>query len=51
MRREIREAIEVGAPGGGFVLLPTSSPFMLPLDSQCLANAEAMYTAAHEFGR
>lgn len=51
MRQEVREAIAAGADGGGFVLFPTSSPFMVPLDPRCLANAEAMYLAAHEFGQ
>jgi uroporphyrinogen-III decarboxylase len=50
MRRHIREAVEVGAPGGGFVLLPTAAPFMIPLDSHCLANIRIMYEAAHELG-
>lgn len=50
MRAEVRQAIQVGAPGGRFVLLPTSAPFMVPLDPRTLANAAAMYQAAHEFG-
>jgi len=50
VRRQVREAIEVAAPGGGFVLLPTAAPFMVPLAEQVLTNAEAMYRAAHEFG-
>ncbi|HOW19349.1 MAG TPA: uroporphyrinogen decarboxylase family protein [Phycisphaerae bacterium] len=51
IRREVRTAIAEGADGGGLVLFPTSSPFMVPLDPKCLANAEAMFLAAHEFGR
>jgi hypothetical protein len=51
MRQEVRRAIAEGADGGGFVLFPTSSPFMVPLDPRCLANAKAMYLAAHEFGQ
>jgi hypothetical protein len=51
MRCHMREAIETGAPGGGFVLLPTAAPFMVPLDDRCLANARLMYETAHEFGR
>lgn len=50
VREQVREAIAAGGPDG-FVLLPTSAPFMLPLSPQVLANAEAMYLAAHEFGR
>jgi hypothetical protein len=51
MREEVRQAIETAAPGGRFVLMPTSGPFKVPLDPQTLANAEAMYKAAQEFGR
>lgn len=50
MRAQVRSAIAEAASGGGFVLLPTSAPFMVPLTPQCLANTEAMYRAAHEFG-
>ncbi len=51
MRRQVRDAIRDGGDGGGLVLFPTSAPFMLPLDPRCLANAEAMFKAAHEFGK
>jgi hypothetical protein len=51
MREHIRQAIAEGAGGGGFVLLPTAAPFMVPLAPQCLRNAQAMFEAAHEFGR
>lgn len=51
MRREVQAAIRDGAPGGGFVLLPTSAPFMLPLTPRCLANAEVMYRTAHRCGQ
>jgi len=50
MRQQVRESIEAAARGGRFVLLPTSAPFMVPLDPRTLANAEAMYRTAHEFG-
>jgi len=50
VREEIRKAIEDGGAGGGFVLLPTSAPFSIPLPQRTLANIEAMYQAAHEFG-
>lgn len=50
MHDHIRQALQAGAPGGGFVLLPTSAPFMVPLDPRCLANARAMYEAAHTWG-
>jgi len=48
MREEVQNAVRAGAPGGRFVLLPTSAPFMLPLGPRALA--EATYKAAHEFG-
>jgi hypothetical protein len=50
MREAVRSAIAAAAPGGRFVLLPTAAPFMVPLDPRTLANAEAMFKAAHEFG-
>jgi uroporphyrinogen-III decarboxylase len=50
VREEVRQAIEIGAPGGGFVILPTAAPFHVPLTQQTLANAEMMYQATHEFG-
>jgi uroporphyrinogen-III decarboxylase len=50
VRQQVREAIDVAAGDGGFLLLPTAAPFMVPLDARCLANCEAMYLAAHEFG-
>ncbi len=49
-RQEVRQAIEVAAGDGGFVLLPTSPPFMVPLDARSLDNLRAMYLSAHEFG-
>ncbi len=50
MRQDVREAIEVAGPGGGFVLLPTSTPFMIPLQPRCLTNARIMFETAREFG-
>ncbi|MHC4798161.1 MAG: uroporphyrinogen decarboxylase family protein, partial [Planctomycetota bacterium] len=51
VRQQVREAIEAAGGGGGFVLLPTSGPFTIPLEPGYLANLEAMYSAAHEFGQ
>ncbi len=51
VRQHVREAIEAGAPGGGFALLPTAAPFMVPLNPICLANIRAMYEAAWEHGK
>ena len=50
MRHQVKASIEAAAHGGGFVLLPTAAPFMIPLSPRSLANAQAMYLAAHEFG-
>jgi hypothetical protein len=50
MRDEVRACLAAAAPGGGYIVLPTSAPFMVPLTPQTLANAEAMYRAVHEFG-
>jgi hypothetical protein len=50
IREEVRQAIEIGAADGGFIVLPTAAPFHVPLQAQTLANAEAMYRAAHELG-
>jgi hypothetical protein len=51
LRAEVQAALQSGAPGGGFVLLPTSAPFMTPLTPRCLENAGMMYHTAHELGR
>lgn len=51
METEVREAIHAAAAGGGFVLLPTAAPFMLPLTPRCLENATAFYAAAQRYGR
>jgi len=50
MRAEVEAAIAAGAPGGGFVLLPTSAPFMTPLTPRCLENAGILYRTARELG-
>jgi len=51
VRRQVREALAAGAPGGRFVVLPTAAPFMVPLEPRLLANIEAMYAAVHEYGQ
>ncbi len=40
-------AVRDGAPGGGFVLLPTSMPVHVPLDEKTVRNYEAMFRVAH----
>ncbi|MBK9119105.1 MAG: hypothetical protein IPM18_05825 [Phycisphaerales bacterium] len=51
MEAEVRAALRDGSPGGGFVVLPTSAPFMVPLTARCLENAEVMYRTVHAHGR
>lgn len=51
IENEVRAAIDVGAPGGGFILLPTAAPFMLPLAPRTLQNAGIMYQTAHQHGQ
>ncbi len=50
VRQQVREAVQAASAGGGFVLLPTSPPFMVPLATKALENFRAMYLAAHDFG-
>jgi len=50
MDAEVRAAIRDAGAGGGFILLPTAAPFMLPLTPVCLENARTMYTAARHYG-
>ena len=48
---EVKLAIETLGRFHRFVVLPTSAPFRVPLEAGCLANCEAMYRAAHRYGR
>ncbi len=50
VREEVRRGIEVLGATGRYVVLPTSAPFMVPLDPKCLENIKAMYEAAHTCG-
>ena len=50
VRAQVRQSIAEGAAGGGFIFLPTSTPFMVPLTPQCLENARAYYDAVHTYG-
>lgn len=47
----VREILEVAAPGGGFVLLPTSAPIEYPLAPRLIENYRAYFQAAHKYGR
>ncbi|MEW6251870.1 MAG: uroporphyrinogen decarboxylase family protein, partial [Planctomycetota bacterium] len=51
MRREVQAALRDAGPGGGFIVLPTSAPFMTPLTPICLANARVIYETVHDCGR
>ena len=52
MRDLVREAIRQGAPGGGFILCPTSSPWQTAtLSDQAVRNYLTFIDAGLEFGR
>ena len=46
----LQEVIEAGAPGGGFVLLPTSAPIEHPLSRRVLENYRVYFRAAAKYG-
>ncbi len=47
----VREAIENGAPGGGFILAPCASPYEVPLPDQARRNLIHMLQSAHRWGQ
>lgn len=47
----VRQIAEAAAPGGGFVLLPTSAPIEYPLAPRLIENYRAYFRAAHTYGR
>jgi uroporphyrinogen decarboxylase len=47
----VREILEAAAPGGGFILLPTSAPIEYPLSPRLVENYRAYFQAAHDHGR
>jgi hypothetical protein len=49
--RRVREILEAGAPGGRFVLLPTSAPIAHPLPPRLVENYRTYFRAAHAYGR
>ena len=48
---EVKRNIEVAAPGGGYVLAPTASPYTEVLEPQTVKNYVAMVETAVEYGR
>ena len=50
VRMLVKEAMEVGKPGGGFILLPTATPISVPLSPLAEQNMIAMIEAAYEYG-
>ncbi len=50
IRALVRAAMRDGAPGGGFILLPSSTPINVPLDARACRNLIAMLDAGREFG-
>ena len=47
----VRKAIDDGAPGGGFILCPTASPYTQVLTDLTVRNYVAMIQTAAEYGR
>ncbi len=50
LEQQIRATIEEGAPGGGFVLLPTAMPIDVPLPEEKAANIETYLRAGRSYG-
>lgn len=50
IRQLVREAMEAGKPGGGFILMPTATPIDLPLRPRVLENFLVFLDAAAEYG-
>ncbi len=46
----VREILQAAAPGGRFVLLPTSAPIEYPLSPRLIENYRAYFQAAHKYG-
>ncbi len=51
IRDQVKRLIDDAAPGGGFVLCPTASPYTPILPNRALRNYIAMIEAAIEYGR
>ncbi|MFA6108071.1 MAG: uroporphyrinogen decarboxylase family protein [Candidatus Latescibacterota bacterium] len=47
----VREAIEQGGPGGGFILCPCAAPYERPIPEKAAANLIRYLEAAHEYGK
>ena len=50
LEERIRVTIEEGAPGGGFVLLPTAMPIEIPLPEEKQRNIETYLRAGRRYG-
>ena len=50
IRQLVREAMEAGKPGGGFILMPTATPIDLPLRPRVLENFLVFLDSAAEYG-
>jgi uroporphyrinogen-III decarboxylase len=51
VRDAVKRAIDAAAPGGGFVLCPTASPFTPVLPERALRNYIAMIETGVQYGR
>jgi len=47
----VKEVLAAAAPGGRFVLLPSSAPIQYPLPPRVVENYRACFEAAHKHGR
>ena len=50
VRREVRRVLEIGKPGGRFVLLPTATPITVPLPARIEENLFAFAETGLEYG-
>ncbi|HOX37186.1 MAG TPA: uroporphyrinogen decarboxylase family protein [Candidatus Brocadiia bacterium] len=51
LRERVAECIRDGAPGGGYVMLPTSAPFVAPLPEKIGGNIAVYFETANRLGR
>ncbi len=46
----VKDILDAAKPGGGFVLIPTSTPIGIPLDERIVRNYQAYFEAARKYG-
>jgi hypothetical protein len=50
VEQRVVEAIDQGAPGGGFILSPCAAPYERPLPEKAAANMVRYLEVAHRYG-